>query len=276
MKTKIYKIAVFSDLNNGADTALKSAIGLSKMINASIDFFYVKEASRIVASENQLSAMRSINEEYTLTKKQIEDLVNPISNKYNVPVAYSFSFGNIKNEIEKYIAENMPEIIVLAKRKSKKLLGGDRVTEFVLKTFKGKIIIAADGNLLNSEHQVSLGLLNETEQLSNDELVSSLLKQSKQPLKNFKVVSDSASVSETGISNSLKSVAYVFERNDQIYEKLTKYISKSNINLLYIGRNGENTMDKENFIKTAIPEVMNKTDVSILIPEEHHFQHNFI
>lgn len=276
MKTKIYKIAVFSDLNNGADTALKSAIGLSKMINASIDFFYVKEASRIVASENQLSAMRSINEEYTLTKKQIEDLVNPISNKYNVPVAYSFSFGNVKNEIEKYIAENMPEIIVLGKRKSKKLLGGDRITEFVLNTFKGKIIIAADGNLLNSEHQVSLGLLNETEQLGNDELVSSLLKQSKQPLKNFKVVSDSASVSETGISNSLKSVAYVFERNDQIYEKLTKYISKSNINLLYIGRNGENTMDKENFIKTAIPEVMNKTDVSILIPEEHHFQHNFI
>ncbi|MCB0471733.1 MAG: universal stress protein, partial [Flavobacteriaceae bacterium] len=100
MKTKIYKIAVFSDLNNGADTALKSAIGLSKMINASIDFFYVKEASRIVASENQLSAMRSINEEYTLTKKQIEDLVNPIFNKYNVPVAYSFSFGNVKNEIE--------------------------------------------------------------------------------------------------------------------------------------------------------------------------------
>lgn len=276
MKTKIYKIAVFSDLNNGADTALKSAIGLSKMINASIDFFYVKEASRIVASENQLSAMRSINEEYTLTKKQIEDLVNPISNKYNVPVAYSFSFGNVKNEIEKYIAENMPEIIVLGKRKSKKLLGGDRITEFVLNTFKGKIIIAADGNLLNSEHQVSLGLLNETEQLGNDELVSSLLKQSKQPLKNFKVVSDSASVSETGISNSLKSVAYVFERNDQVYEKLTKYISKSNINLLFIGRNGENTMDKENFIKTAIPEVMNKTDVSILIPEEHHFQHNFI
>lgn len=276
MKTKIYKIAVFSDLNNGADTALKSAIGLSKMINASIDFFYVKEASRIVASENQLSAMRSINEEYTLTKKQIEDLVNPISNKYNVPVAYSFSFGNVKNEIEKYIAENMPEIIVLGKRKSKKLLGGDRITEFVLNTFKGKIIIAANGNLLNSEHQVSLGLLNETEQLGNDELVSSLLKQSKQPLKNFKVVSDSASVSETGISNSLKSVAYVFERNDQVYEKLTKYISKSNINLLFIGRNGENTMDKENFIKTAIPEVMNKTDVSILIPEEHHFQHNFI
>lgn len=276
MKTKIYKIAVFSDLNNGADTALKSAIGLSKMINASIDFFYVKEASRIVASENQLSAMRSINEKYTLTKKQIEDLVNPISNKYNVPVAYSFSFGNVKNEIEKYIAENMPEIIVLGKRKSKKLLGGDRITEFVLNTFKGKIIIAADGNLLNSEHQVSLGLLNETEQLGNDELVSSLLKQSKQPLKNFKVVSDSASVSETGISNSLKSVAYVFERNDQVYEKLTKYISKSNINLLFIGRNGENTMDKENFIKTAIPEVMNKTDVSILIPEEHHFQHNFI
>ena len=276
MKTKIYKIAVFSDLNKGSNTALKYAIGLSKMINASIDFFYVKEASRIVESENQLSAMRSINEEYTLTKKKIEALIISTSNKHDVPVTYSFSFGNVKNEIEKYIAENMPEIIVLGKRKSKKILGGDRVTEFVLKAFKGKIIIAANGNLLNSEHQVSLGLLNESAHLDKDELVRYLLKQSKQPLKNFKVVSNSASVSEKGISNSLKSVAYVFESNDQIYEKLTKYISKSNINLLCIGRNGENTMDKENFVKTAIPEVMNKTDVSILIPEEHHFQHNFI
>ena len=104
------------------------------MINGEVELFHVKSATEIVESESQLSAVRNINEQYIVADKKIKGLLEPISKDYHLKVKYKYAFGNVKDEIEKYINKVKPDIIVLGKRKSKALsFIGDNITDFVLK-----------------------------------------------------------------------------------------------------------------------------------------------
>ena len=147
MKTsnKNYKILVLSDLKEPITSVLKSTITLAKMIGADIQFFHVKRASEIVETENQLSAMRKINREYITTDKKIRKEVFSFSSNFDVSINYAFSFGNVKEEIVKYIKDYKPDVIVLGKRKKNPLsIIGDNVTQFIMKNHKGAIMIASE------------------------------------------------------------------------------------------------------------------------------------
>ena len=99
----------------------------------------------IIEKESQLSAIRTINQKYNDTSKEIEKFIKPISDTYKITINSSHAFGNLKNEISNYISENKPDIIVLGKRKSKVLsILGDNITDFILKTFDGIIMIASN------------------------------------------------------------------------------------------------------------------------------------
>jgi len=138
MKDKKYKILVLSDLNESTDTILKSTISLANMIDGNIDFFHVKKPDDVVKKDNQLSAIRSINQEHFSTKKKIKNVIEPISKDYGIHISYTLSYGNVKNEIGKHIKESQPDIIVLGKRNSKTFkLIGDSITQFVLKEYDG-------------------------------------------------------------------------------------------------------------------------------------------
>ena len=106
------------------------------IIDADIDFFYVKKAIDVVNKENQLSAKRTINKDHFDTDKKIKNLLEPFSIDYNRTINFGFSFGNVKEEILKSIEKVNPDIIVLGKRKSSPLkIIGDNITDFVLKNF---------------------------------------------------------------------------------------------------------------------------------------------
>jgi len=143
MKKNGYKILVLSDLKDSFSTTLKSAVSLGKMIHGDIDFYYVKNASDVVKRDNQLSAMRTINHEYTTIDKKIKSIIKSYSKNYDVNINYKFSFGSVKNDIGSHIEEQKPDIIVLGKRKSKIAnLTGDNITDFVLNKHDGIILIA--------------------------------------------------------------------------------------------------------------------------------------
>ena len=134
MKTsnKNYKILVLSDLKEPITNVLKSTISLAKIIGADIQFFHVKRAAEIVETENQLSAMRKINREYITTDKKIRKEVFSFSSNFDVSINYAFSFGNVKEEIVKYIKDYKPDVIVLGKRKKNPLsIIGDNVTQLL-------------------------------------------------------------------------------------------------------------------------------------------------
>ena len=191
MTNNKYKILVLSDLRETANTILKNTVSLAKMIDGDINFFYVRDPYDVVKKENQLSAVRSINEDYKVTKRKIQSLIEPISLDFGINIDYHFTFGNVKNEIETYIKEHKPDIIVLGKRKRKifKLIRNN-ITDFVLDNHNGVIMIVADKNMLEPNKVLSLGFLNGTEQTPNTAIAEALIGYSQKPLKSFKIINN--------------------------------------------------------------------------------------
>jgi len=245
MKKNNYKILMLSDLNGDTASILKSTISLAKMIDGDVNFFHVKSAADIVEKDNQLSAMRVINKEYTAINKQIQNLINPMSKEYDASIHFTFSFGNIKDEIDKHIQEVQPDIIVLGKKKSNPFnFIGDHITEFVLKAHSGVIMIASDKNGLEPNQEIALGILNGLEPSSNLEFADDLIRNSQKPLKSFNVVNTSKTKKEPQTSSDGKIVTYVFEKNDNSIKNVSNYVSKNNINLLCINRKYNDAINK--------------------------------
>lgn len=267
MKNNRYKILVLSDLKSTTETILKSTVGLAKMVNGEIHLFHVKSPTDVVKRENQLSAIRTINQDHISTEKKIKNIVDSISGTYGVNIKYSFTFGNVKNEIGNQIKNLNPDIIVLGKRKPKSIkFLGDSITHFVLEKHAGPIMIAADNNAIEPNKVLSLGLMNGSEESINIEFANDLMAHAQKPLKSFKVVKSSGTSSDNAeLPKNSGTLEYVFEHRDDIIQNLSNYLSKSNINLLCIDRNSRKEKSKTNLIMTDLKEAMNKFNVSLLL-----------
>lgn len=161
MRNSKYKILVLSDLKETTNSSLKKAVKLSKTIDADIEFFHVKKPIDIVGTDSQLSAMRSINKEYMVTEKKINNLIAPIVENENITIASSFAFGNIKKEIEDHLDSSKPDVIILGSRKRKVLsFIGDKIIDFVLKSHKGTVVIASDTSDFNFENVGTFDIMN--------------------------------------------------------------------------------------------------------------------
>lgn len=261
-----YKILVLSDLKNSASNIIKSTVSLAKMINADVELFHVKDPIKVIEKENQLSANRIINQQYNITQKKIQNLINPICKDYGVTINYTYSFGNVKNEIEEFIIENKPDVIVLGKRKSKAIsFMGDNITDFVLKEYHGVIFIINKQNYLEPNKELSLGIFNGINSSINTRIIEDLIDHSQKPIKSFKILKNSNTLMEIDIPQDKKTIEYVFEYNDNTIKNLSNYLSKNNINLLCIDRGEKNDVNKKNLIKSDIDDVIKNLNVSILI-----------
>lgn len=264
MNTNKYKILVLSDLNKNTDSILKNTVSLSKMINADIDFFHVKKPTDIVERESQLSAMRTINKEQIATKKKIKDFLDPFSKSYDVKINFTFVIGNVKHEIKEYIKASKPDIIVLGKRKVKALkFVGNNITDLVLKTHLGAVMIASNKNILEPKKEFCLGLLNSKEQSFEKTFAENLIAQTQRPLKSFSFVETNSNEDEKDISVTQKTVNYVFEKNENAIKNLSNYLIKNKVNLLCLNR--EKSNEKSNTLKAEIKEIIDKVNVSLFI-----------
>lgn len=256
-----YKILVLSDLKGDTASMLKSTVRLAQMIGGSIEFFHAKSPTEIVENDNQLSANRAVNKEFTATDNKIKNLRTLFSQEYSADINFKFSFGNVKNEIEKRINEYAPDIVVLGKRKVKPLrFMGDRTTEFILKKHSGAIMIAASENGLEPNKDISLGVLNGTETSFSMDFAKELLDSAQEPLKSFQMVKNPTTMQKAHIPTDKKVLEYVFEHNDSAVKNLSKYVSKNNINLLCINR-----AQKKQNIASDISEMVEKLNVSLLV-----------
>ncbi|MFH6768383.1 universal stress protein [Gaetbulibacter aquiaggeris] len=263
---KKYKILVLSDLKSSTTNILKSSVSLAKMTNGQIEFFYVKKPTDILQKDNQLSAIRTINKEHINVHKKIQNIINPICDEYGIKIKYSFAFGNLKNEVKTYIKEHQPDIIVLGKRKPKSLnFVGDNITQFVLDKHDGIIMFATDKNPIEPNTEISLGLLNGYDGLFNLDFSARLIDHVQEPLKSFKIIKNSTVTKKTNMSEDKKIIEYVFEQNDNTLKNLSNYLNKYSISLLYVNRDEKNTKQDADFIKSDINEIINKTNVSLLI-----------
>ncbi|WP_299223075.1 universal stress protein [uncultured Psychroserpens sp.] len=261
MKNNRYKILVLSDLKSATVNTLKSSISLAKMIDGEIDFFHVKKPTDIVEQESQLSAIRTINELHTATSKEIQEIIAPISKEYNVSIGCKHAFGNVKNEISDYVDQTKPDIIVLGKRKTKTFsFVGDNITDYVIKNHDALIMIASEDKTLEPNSELSLGFLNNIEDVSNYAFTESILNYSQKPLTSFKVANKSSKSSKEQASTTKRTIEYVFEDGANTANSLSNYVAKSDVNLLFV-----NKYNKVGSSNTNIKELINKVDVSLLI-----------
>lgn len=266
---KKYKIVVLTDLNTSAKTTIKSAISLAKMISGDIEIFHVKKPTDIIDKENQLSAMRTINNQYTKTYKKMQNLINPIAIDYGMNIKHSLTFGNTKNEIKNLIEERQPDIIVLGKRKSAPFnFIGDGITQYVFNTFKGVIMIATDKNGLEPNKEISLGMLNNSETSVDFKFAEDLMANIQKPLKSFKIVKNSREAEEITKPANQKMVEYVFEQNDGSMKNLSNYLAKNNIDLLSLNRMKKNADNKMNLMKSDIKSLVENLNVTLLVTAE--------
>ncbi|MFV9551700.1 hypothetical protein [Algibacter sp. PT7-4] len=266
MKANKYKILVLSDLNKSINTTLKSTFSFAKKLSLSvdIDLFCVVKPVDVVKKDNQLSAMRTVNQEFFKATKKLESLIEPYTKDTHVNIKYTYIVGHVKNEINSYIDENQPDIVVLEKKKFKPLnLVANNLTDFILKKHKGDVLIVNNKNILEANKEFSLGLLNHTENIFNLSATKDLINQSKETLKSFRIVNSLNSISEQKNKENNKDITeYVFEHNDNTVNSLKNYLTINNINLLCIERSEKNNNALE---KITFKNIINKVDTAVLL-----------
>ena len=262
---KKYKLVVLSDMKENLGAKLKGIANFSKMVGAHITVLHVIKPSDLVKKENQLSAMRTINDEYSSTDKKMRSIVKTFSKDKNININYLLTLGNIKEEIESYIKREKPDIVVLGKKSGSPLTFlGDNITQFVLKKHDGAILIADDDNLFEPNSNFSLGTLDDGGFNLNLEFAKDLMKHSQRPLKSFKIIKKSSPTNEKATSNP-DSIEYVFERNDNTIEKLPGYLEKNNIGLLFVSRGPRGVKSKTNLISSDISGIINRLKFPVMI-----------
>ncbi|MEH6536985.1 MAG: universal stress protein [Psychroserpens sp.] len=266
MKNNTYKILVLSDMKDTTVNAIISGVSLAKMIDGDLRFFHVKKPTEVVEKESQLSAIRTINRAYLETGSDIQNLIEPVSKDYDIPIGFSHAFGNVKSEIADYIQSYKPDVIILGKRKSKPLsFIGDNVTDFVIKNYDGAIVIASEENALEPNKELSLGILNSLNMSFSTELTKSIFSHSQKPLKAFKVINGQKEIVNQSAVNREEIVEYVFEQNANTMTTLSKYILKNNIDLLCVDRAKVTTKDTHDLIEIPLKEIVSKLNVSLLV-----------
>ncbi len=234
MTNKNYKILVLADLKKKTDTILKNTAGLAKMIGGEIAFLHVKQPLVVVKQDNQLSAVRSINNAYTTTKKQIKQLVKPVEEEFGLHIDTAFKIGNVKEEINRQIQELCPDIVVLGQRKSMPIkFLGDGITKHVMSSFDGLVMIASHEQVISSNNELSLGVVNGAKDFKNMDFMEKLMQQSSQPLKSFKIANRENRENQQEQAD-LKMVEYVFEPQDSAINNMATYLSRTNVDLLYL------------------------------------------
>ena len=234
MENRAYKILVLSDLRKTTETILKNTANLANMIGGDIAMLHVKQPLGVVKQENQLSAVRSINDTYTSTKKHIQQLVQPIQEAYGVKIDTSFKVGNIKELINKKIEAYHPDIIVLGQRKSSRFnFLGDGIVKHIMSKFEGLVMIASHEHSMNANKDLSLAVINGNPDSLKIELMDKLMKWTTKPLKSFKIATGENAASKDG---QLKKgvVEYTFQPQDNVINNMSSYLSRTNVDLLFV------------------------------------------
>ena len=254
METSNYKIAVFTDLKDPQQKILRNSIGLARKLNGDIEVFHAKNPAEVVKTQNQLSARRTINRMYAQTDNAIQKLIADLADEHQIRIRHTFAMGNLKTEIAEFIDKVKPDLIVLGKRKSPAYkVFGDGITNFILKKFKGMVMIATDTKALDVDGNLSLGLLNSNGQALNNPIAEKLLKQSRDPLKSFSITKGPATSTTGSELDGVSNIAYVFEHNDNAINNLSQYITRSKVDLLLVERNRMNSWDSS--VKKAISDL---------------------
>lgn len=273
MKKDKYKIVIFSHSTKYLDKTLKSTVNLANIVNGEITLFLIKKPFDVVREESQLSAIRALSHEYIETDKKIRDIIHEYSKDFGVPISYSCSVGNIKNETKKYIKDNCPDFVVLEKRKSTMFdFLEDNAMNCVLQHHRGSIFIANNDITLESK-KLSMAFLNTGEKIKDVQFADSLLTHTQEPIKMFTITKNCDELDSHNVFKGTKTIDFVFEKRDDSFKNLSNYLSINNVNLLCVNRTKDN-FNKKNKHSTEmlnVKDIIANLNVPMLFTGEHNY-----
>ncbi len=275
MERNKHRIVLFTYLKEDISSLLTSTVSLAQMINAEIEVLHVTKPTAVISKDNQLSAIRSINREHILTDKRMKEIVLPIIDNYGVPITYFNTLGNIKNELVKYLNENNPDILVLGRGRSNPInTADDRIINFVLTFFKGNILIISPDNGLEPGKKIGIGTLNCSEAaFAPTPFTENLFFNANSTLKSFNIVETSYVLPLAEDFLGYKIINYVFDHNENTVKNLPIYLSKNNIDLLFLERGKKKKEGLSEFLVTY--DMVRKSDINLLITGEKSGQNNY-
>lgn len=271
-----YRILVVTDQSTSSNIALQNAVNLAKTIDGSIELFYVKPPTQVVRNVNQLSAMRELNTERNRTRRKLRTLADQIAEAEGIPIIYDFAFGNVVYEVQEHINKTQPDIVVLGKSKTKvtNLLGTD-IASYLLKNYKGTLLISAEEKTISTGNDFNLGILDDflTQETSN--LTNDLEKNSTKPITFFKIKTSGNGSQEELHSSEVnegttrtKLTTFEFDQGSNLSSSVTKYVQRSGVNLLCVRKS--TLLDLNKKLKTVtrqIQKTIQKADIPVLILE---------
>ena len=273
-KTKSkYKFLVLIDKSKASYNGLKNAVSLAKLIDGSIDILQVTSPTSVVTQENQIASMAAMGEEASKQKKELQHLVDDIVNEdKNITVNYSFTIGNVKNEIKNHVDKTKPDIIVLGKRKNKMInILGDQVTEELLKTHNGGLLICSKKEVSTSYSDQSIGFLNNLYGLEKLSFVEDIKRLTEKPIKIFRNKDDKKSNSVgVNIENSGKqstnedNIIFEFDSNKST-DDMANFISKNNLALLCINNKEQKNQSFLSTLNNTLKKTIEKTNTPVLV-----------
>lgn len=278
MKTNVlqskYRILVVSDQPELSTVALQNAVNLAKTIDGSIELFHVKSPTQVVRNVNQLSAMREVNTERNQTRRKLSALVDQIAESEGIPIIYDFAFGNVLYEVQEHINKTQPDVVVLEKSKPKvkNLLGTD-LTSYMLKNFKGTLLISGDEKPLRQNNDIALGILDDVHAGGMNNLTGALEKKSANPVTLFRIKSsDQVGVKEIPSDSTEKGAnrsnmtTFEFDQGVNFSKSVSKYVEKRGINLLCVRRSRLLDLNKSiRAVTKQIQKTVQKADIPVLI-----------
>ncbi|GAB5400118.1 MAG: hypothetical protein Aureis2KO_17030 [Aureisphaera sp.] len=255
-----HKVLALIDIKEPIETVIESTVNLAQTYQAAVKFIYVKKPIDPTRTENQLDVMRTMTEHKRAVGK-FRNLLARFKEKTSLQLDYSIEEGHVKKTLQSEMQAYQPDVVVLGKRQTNKYrVIGNQVTEFVVKNFNGPLFIIHPSKVLEIKESLSVGVLNDLTKVADHNLATTLLKQSNEPVKLFKIANDSEP-KQSPEPHGTKTIDYTFENNPNALNNLTSYVHKNNVHLLCL-----DLPEKESSGKNVkLKEILKRINTSMLM-----------
>ena len=226
-----FRLLVVFDQSKAAHVGLQNAINFAKPINGAIDILYINRLSNVKKTENQVAFLRELEEERQRVKLEMQKLVNLISETEELTIIYSYTYGNLIEEVQKHIQTTDPDMVVIGRQKKRFLNSfNTRKLNQLRENYDGLILLSGEKNNLSNTKNLKLGFLDENEINTRFHLIQELIKKTK-PVLNVFTVFNKTNVKR---KSTPKKIIYEFEENGIVDSNITNYIHKNKIDLLCV------------------------------------------
>ncbi len=233
-----FDFLILVDFTEPSYKALDYLIKLVKTVGGGIEIYCMVDLSGVADSDNQITALRSIQTEKRRIERKLSSIVEMIELE-GIRAASSYSLGNLKSELKLKLVQAKPDVVVVGKENG----GTDWLLNYLINSYNGPVLILGDQSDFLKGAKITIGYGPDTLDKYDFRFISKLSQVSETPLTLLKVTSPAEKEGSSAASNmppvSGQSDLYFrfeYKNSSNVASALLEDASKSNVELLCVGR----------------------------------------